>query len=1549
MAKSFINGAAAVLGKKSVVLGASQALDTFVQDFTVSAGLNNKVVFDGLLGQDVVNLVVTEAQANTAKFQKAIDKALLAVSKGKNFTVTIDGHKVTGKSIETLNIIVNGVVVDSTNDSNVNKLASEVATGVYNSAPTAIALSATAVAENAAGAVVGNLSTADVDAADTFTYAVSDARFEVVAGALKLKAGVALNFEVEPSVAITVTSTDAGGLSTTQNFTVTTTNVNEAPTAIALSATSVAENAAGAVVGNLSTTDVDAADTFTYAVSDARFEVVAGALKLKAGEALDFEVEPTVAVTVTSTDAGGLSNNQVFNIAVTDLLEDTDAANAPSITGVSDAQQLRTFADSELLFANAVVADANQDWAGGSLTITSNIHDSTNLEFNQAVQFVGDQVLVNGIQIGTASVNGNFSTFQLNENATNELIQTLIQSVSSPSSGWDIAGRDGFVGLTLVDASGQQASVNYDTVVVADTIIGVSQLEGDESLIAVLDGPQQIDLIDGTSAPALVDLQQTVGSYANEAVLTVTLSGEMDATDVLTLNSETVSILGDKIIYEIEGLSFTVGTVTGGANGQPLVVQFDDMTSAANGTQTPFFSPMFWRGAFNTTYEAMVNDVVRAISLDVDNATGTDGVRQVSVQLSVPSLGLASEAVTANVLVTQFGPINLTVGADVDVLSDPAVEGENQVFANESGINVLFALLEEGQQTINNEDNFTAGTTAFDRITIELNNEVAVTPTIDQVERFELVTVDDAAVNFVNVTNTDNNDMRVIASGESSLNLSNVGSTFNSVNASLLAGEFNLSTQAGTSLSVTLGSAQSSITANNGLAPVVEGEPVVVPATISVDAGLTTNGSLSLAGSAAFTITNVGTDVEALNSSGAIDITLAAEEGVALTVHSGSGNLTVTNVVDSAFFEEADLTINANNMADDAQLTLSGSSGSVDINNAVADIDATNFNGFLSVTTSLDEESALTIELGSGSSDISGSAGLVTIDALNVVDSEDSDEIELSDGASFVVNNLAVDLSAEEAGTVTLNVVAGSDIDIDVYAVDTLNIRGAAEAVNVDALNMDGGDIVIGQAAVGMTAAVAFVGNVSVVDIDEGTAVNASNLQGELYVTTDSTTEEGVSVTLGAGVTTATVIADFEDAEEVTAINALSFTETLTISGGSDVSVTNFNATLDAANFTEEEATQPATGELTVSLTAGAVATIIAGDHRGLTVTGSDTLVEDAIDQTRGAVSIDAAAMASTDIVIAASEAGRNIDVTITNVQGTALDPEDPVEAHIDLSGLFAQDSTVAITTDTFNSGEGIAIELGGNETVAVTANMEEESDENTGVLINANLAVAADFDANALTAPTNVQLTLSGSANFAVLNNSADIDATAVTGGLFVVAAEEDVSAQTILVGSGGSAVSAGGGDDTVTGGTGSDILAGGAGDDTLSGGAGVDRLVGGDGVDNITTGDGADTIVLNAGQSGFGADERDVVSDFIINSDVIDLSNLTLDGSGDYVQFSDLSISVGLTNTIVTINLDGNADLVGENDMQVELVGNYTGQSFTAESFIFGVPVAELPPLMG
>jgi Ca2+-binding RTX toxin-like protein len=83
--------------------------------------------------------------------------------------------------------------------------------------------------------------------------------------------------------------------------------------------------------------------------------------------------------------------------------------------------------------------------------------------------------------------------------------------------------------------------------------------------------------------------------------------------------------------------------------------------------------------------------------------------------------------------------------------------------------------------------------------------------------------------------------------------------------------------------------------------------------------------------------------------------------------------------------------------------------------------------------------------------------------------------------------------------------------------------------------------------------------------------------------------------------------------------------------------------------------------------------------------------------------------------------------------------------------------------------------------------------------------------------------------------------------------------------------------GGDTLIGNDGLDILFGNEGDDILQGGAGVDQLIGGIGDDELTGGGGSDTFLWLANEQGtFANPTEDIIRDFSIANDVLDLSDL-------------------------------------------------------------------------
>ena len=148
---------------------------------------------------------------------------------------------------------------------------------------------------------------------------------------------------------------------------------------------------------------------------------------------------------------------------------------------------------------------------------------------------------------------------------------------------------------------------------------------------------------------------------------------------------------------------------------------------------------------------------------------------------------------------------------------------------------------------------------------------------------------------------------------------------------------------------------------------------------------------------------------------------------------------------------------------------------------------------------------------------------------------------------------------------------------------------------------------------------------------------------------------------------------------------------------------------------------------------------------------------------------------------------------------------------------------------------------------------------------------------------------------------------------------------------GYGADTVSGGDGNDSVIGDTGTDLMAGGNGADTLEGGIGADTMDGGDGddvliggafgTDVMTGGLGADRFVYATADDSFATLAADVIADFAVGIDKIDLSALAdaplLFMAGDPFSLAAASVRVtagnGGATTLVSIDLDfdGTADL--------------------------------------
>ncbi|MCT4636253.1 MAG: C25 family cysteine peptidase [Bacteroidales bacterium] len=195
----------------------------------------------------------------------------------------------------------------------------------------AITLSSDNIAENvAAGTVVGSF-VADVSrgAGESMTYSFDGNKindFFVIDGD-KLKSKIEFNFEDKASYDISIVGVDSEGTKVKAAFTINITDVNETPTDITFNSNGEVKSSAkaGYEVGTLTAADPDAANTFTFVITenDSKFEVKGNKLVTKA-DATNLDAKESVKVK--ATDNGGLFIEKTFEITVQKATSITDEA-----------------------------------------------------------------------------------------------------------------------------------------------------------------------------------------------------------------------------------------------------------------------------------------------------------------------------------------------------------------------------------------------------------------------------------------------------------------------------------------------------------------------------------------------------------------------------------------------------------------------------------------------------------------------------------------------------------------------------------------------------------------------------------------------------------------------------------------------------------------------------------------------------------------------------------------------------------------------------------------------------------------------------------------------------------------------------------------------------------------------------------------------------------------------------------------------------------------------------------------------------------------------
>ena len=394
-------------------------------------------------------------------------------------------------------------------------------------APTNIGLSNSTVQEGkSVGTEVGTFSTTDPDKDDSHTYDLvsGDTGAFTISGD-KLRTAQVFDFEIKSSFTVRVRSTDSDGLLVEKNFTITVQQVNESPTDISLSSTSVSEGKPiGTPVGTFSASDPDAGDSHTYTIisGDTSAFSISGNQLLTAQE-FDFETKNAYSIGVRSTDSGGLFIDKQFSITILDSNEPPSFTSLPVFVGTV----LSPYS------YNITVTDPN---AGDTLTITAPTLPS-------------------------------WLTLQQTENTTATLTGTPIVSGTYP------------VVLQVTDngSPNLNAQQPFNIVVDAGVSINFSKFNTNNSLDCW--STPQAQLLTGTLADAQASSQATYSLVTNGTKGTVTI------TDPTTgqfnyLPNATGPRGEDSFDYQIEDPDSGVTTKTGMVIIQPKLMVLGDSISA---------------------------------------------------------------------------------------------------------------------------------------------------------------------------------------------------------------------------------------------------------------------------------------------------------------------------------------------------------------------------------------------------------------------------------------------------------------------------------------------------------------------------------------------------------------------------------------------------------------------------------------------------------------------------------------------------------------------------------------------------------------------------------------------------------------------------------------------------------------------------------------------------------------------------------------------------------------------------------------------------------
>ncbi|MFN9988284.1 MAG: beta strand repeat-containing protein, partial [Pirellula sp.] len=464
-----------------------------------------------------------------------------------------------------------------TNDTDVDagdtKTVSGVAAGTVASASTSVGSS-----------VTGTYGSITISSAGAYTYTVDNSNAAVQA--LRTSANTLADV-------FTYTMRETAGVSSTTQITVTIQGANDAPSDLATTGLTVAENSAnGTTVGTLTRTDIDSGDTATYSLVDSaggRFAInsTTGVVTVADGTLLNFEAAASHNITVRVTDTAGATYDEVFAVSLTNV-NDAPAAIADTATAVE---------------------------AGGVANGTAGTNPTGNVLTNDTDADAGDTKTVSGVAAGTvgsastnvgSSVTGTYGSITINSagaytytvDNSNAAVSALRLSSNTLSDVFtytmrDTAGLTSTTQITVTIQGANDAPTAANDSLIAIEAGGVSNgtagsnptgnlLTNDTDLDSTGNG--ETKTVTGIAVGSVANPTGTVGvamtgtygsmSIASTGAYTYTVDNSNGAVQALRLSSQTLSETFTYRMSDAGGLT-SIATVTvtiQGANDNPVAV-----------------------------------------------------------------------------------------------------------------------------------------------------------------------------------------------------------------------------------------------------------------------------------------------------------------------------------------------------------------------------------------------------------------------------------------------------------------------------------------------------------------------------------------------------------------------------------------------------------------------------------------------------------------------------------------------------------------------------------------------------------------------------------------------------------------------------------------------------------------------------------------------------------------------------------------------------------------------------------------------------------------